>query len=129
MIKSKFVSFLSSYRCLAFLIGIAFGMVPAMTASANSPALVVIIVIDGLPQEQLVKYRDLYGPGGFRLLLEDGAWYGNAHHGHAVTLTAPGHASVLTGTYPYRNGIIANEWREAVAAWRAPPPVQPRRFC
>jgi predicted AlkP superfamily pyrophosphatase or phosphodiesterase len=110
MIKSKFVSFLSSYRCLAFLIGIAFGMVPAMTASANSPALVVIIVIDGLPQEQLVKYRDLYGPGGFRLLLEDGAWYGNAHHGHAVTLTAPGHASVLTGTYPYRNGIIANEW-------------------
>ena len=32
------------------------------------------------------------------------------HHGHAVTLTAPGHATVLTGTYPYRTGIIANEW-------------------
>ena len=78
--------------------------------AAAGPALVVVIVIDGLPQEQVVKYRDLYGPGGFKRLLEDGAWFGNAHHGHAVTLTGPGHATVLTGTYPYRHGIIANEW-------------------
>lgn len=78
--------------------------------AAAGPALVVVIVIDGLPQEQLVKYRDLYASGGLKRLLEDGAWFGNAHHGHAVTLTAPGHATVLTGTYPYRHGIIANEW-------------------
>ena len=61
--------------------------------AAGTPALVVVIVIDGLPQEQIVKYRDLYGPGGFQRLLTDGAWYGNAHHMHAVTLTAPGHAT------------------------------------
>ena len=78
--------------------------------AAGGPALVVVIVIDGLPQEQVVKYRDLYGKGGFQRLLEDGAWFGNGHHMHAVTLTAPGHATVLTGSYPYRNGIIANEW-------------------
>ncbi len=82
----------------------------AISAQAAAPALVVVIAIDGLPQEQLVKYRDLYGEGGFRRLLEDGAWYGNAHHMHAATLTAPGHATMLTGSYPYRNGIIANEW-------------------
>lgn len=81
-----------------------------IAAHAAGPALVVAIVIDGLPQEQVVKYRDLYGNGGFKRLLEDGAWYGNAHHLHAVTLTAPGHATMLTGSYPYRNGIIANEW-------------------
>jgi hypothetical protein len=46
--------------------------------------------IDGLPQEQVVKYRDLYGTGGFKRLLDEGAWFGNAHHMHAVTLTAPG---------------------------------------
>jgi predicted AlkP superfamily pyrophosphatase or phosphodiesterase len=79
-------------------------------ALAQRPALVVVLVVDGLPQEQLVKYRDLYGPGGFKRLLDDGAWYGNAHHMHAVTLTAPGHATMLTGSYPYKNGIIANEW-------------------
>lgn len=79
-------------------------------AAGNAPALVVAIVIDGLPQEQVLKYRDLYGAGGFKRLLEDGAWFGNAHHLHAVTLTAPGHATMLTGSYPYKNGIIANEW-------------------
>src|SRR5262245_37760021 len=78
--------------------------------AADRPALVVVLVIDGLPQEQLVKYSDLYGKGGFARLLEDGAWYQNGHHMHAVTLTAPGHATVLSGSYPYRNGIIANEW-------------------
>ena len=77
---------------------------------AARPALVVVVVIDGLPQEQVVKYRDLYGAGGFKRLLERGAWYGNGHHMHAATLTAPGHATVLSGSYPYRNGIIANEW-------------------
>ena len=79
-------------------------------AAANSPKLVVVIVIDGLPQEQVLKYRDQYGPGGFNLLLQKGAWFGNAHHAHAVTLTAPGHTAVLTGAYPYQSGIIANEW-------------------
>lgn len=81
-----------------------------VTAKAAGPALVVVVVIDGLPQEQVLKYRDLYGAGGFKRLLEDGAWFGNAHHMHAVTLTAPGHATMLTGSYPYKNGIIANEW-------------------
>ena len=57
-----------------------------------------MIVVDGLPQEQVLKYRDQYGAGGFNLLLQRGAWFGNAHHAHAVTLTAPGHAAVEAGT-------------------------------
>jgi predicted AlkP superfamily pyrophosphatase or phosphodiesterase len=84
----------------------------ALGARAERPALVAVIVIDGLPQEQLVKYRDLYGPGGFKRLLEEGAWFGNAHHMHAATLTGPGHATILTGAYPYRHGIIANAWTD-----------------
>jgi predicted AlkP superfamily pyrophosphatase or phosphodiesterase len=80
--------------------------------AAGGPALVLVLVIDGLPQEQLVKYRDLYGPGGFKRLLEEGAWFADAHHMHAATLTGPGHAAMLTGTYPYRHGIIANAWTD-----------------
>src|SRR5258708_13631130 len=85
-------------------------LVQAAIAAGNSPKLVVVIVVDGLPQDQVLKYRDQYGPGGFSLLLQKGAWFGNAHHAHAVTLTAPGHTAVLTGAYPYQSGIIANEW-------------------
>ncbi len=95
-------------RAAALLLGLLFSLL----AQAAGPALVVVLVIDGLPQEQVVKYRDLYGPGGFKRLLEEGAWFPDAHHRHAVTLTAPGHATVMTGTYPYRHGIIANEWTD-----------------
>jgi hypothetical protein len=95
---------------LKSFVGLLFALLFCVFAQAAGPALVVAIVIDGLPQEQVMKYRDLYGQGGFKRLLEEGAWYGNAHHMHAVTLTAPGHATMLTGSYPYRNGIIANEW-------------------
>ena len=97
---------------LVRLAALLFGLLFALLAQGASPSLVVVIVIDGLPQEQLVKYRDLYGAGGFQRLLNDGAWFADAHHRHAVTLTAPGHAAILTGTYPYRHGIIANEWTD-----------------
>jgi hypothetical protein len=97
-------------RIAAFLLSVLIALGVHAVHAAGGPALVVVLVVDGLPQEQLVKYRDLYGPGGFKRLLEDGAWYGNAHHMHAVTLTAPGHATMLSGSYSYRNGIIANDW-------------------
>jgi predicted AlkP superfamily pyrophosphatase or phosphodiesterase len=97
------------FAALLLLFACVFGRA---LAAADSPGLIVVIVIDGLPQEQVLKYRDLYGPGGFNLLLNQGAWFGNAHQAHAVTLTAPGHTAVLTGAYPYQSGIIANEWTD-----------------
>ena len=66
-------------RLAALLLSLVFALgVPAVHA-ADRPALVVVLVIDGLPQEQLLKYRDLYGPGGFKRLLEEGAWFADAH--------------------------------------------------
>jgi predicted AlkP superfamily pyrophosphatase or phosphodiesterase len=97
-------------RRLAALLVLFACLVQAAIAADNAPKLVVVIVVDGLPQEQVLKYRDQFGTGGFSLLLQRGAWFGNAHHAHAVTLTAPGHAAVLSGAYPYQSGIIANEW-------------------
>ncbi|MFZ6754387.1 alkaline phosphatase family protein [Undibacterium sp. Dicai25W] len=76
----------------------------------SKPKLVVVLVVDGLPQEQVMRYRDQYTQGGFRRLLEQGAWFSDAHQAHGVTVTAVGHAAVLTGAYPYQHGIIANEW-------------------
>jgi predicted AlkP superfamily pyrophosphatase or phosphodiesterase len=74
------------------------------------PKLVVVMVVDGLPQEQLQRYRNQFGQGGFRRLLDQGAWYGNAHQAHGVTVTAVGHAAILTGAYPSQHGIINNGW-------------------
>ncbi|MEO8135752.1 MAG: alkaline phosphatase family protein [Betaproteobacteria bacterium] len=87
------------------------GCVSLATSPAQKPRLVVFVAIDGLPQRQVVDYRDQLAPDGFRRFLDRGAWFADAHYRHANTQTAPGHATMLTGAYPHRTGIIANEWR------------------
>ncbi|MFC0133526.1 alkaline phosphatase [Massilia eurypsychrophila] len=74
------------------------------------PKLVVVLVVDGLPNEQVLRYRHQFGAGGFRRLLEQGASFNNAHQAHGITVTAVGHAAVLTGAYPYQHGIVGNGW-------------------
>lgn len=80
------------------------------TKPAAAPKLVVVMAVDGLPQEQVLRYRDQYGQGGFRRLLDQGAWYANAHQAHGTTVTAVGHTAILTGAYPNQHGIVANNW-------------------
>ena len=79
-------------------------------AVAHRPRLVVFLVVDGLPQRQVEALRDQLGPDGFARFLNRGAWFSNASYRHSFTVTAAGHAAMLTGAYPDRTGIIANEW-------------------
>lgn len=81
------------------------------TADAPKPRLVVFIAIDGLPQRQVVDYREQLGPDGIRRFLDRGTWFADAHYGYSFTVTGAGHATMLTGAYPHRTGIIGNEWR------------------
>ncbi|MDB5946219.1 MAG: alkaline phosphatase family protein [Ramlibacter sp.] len=84
----------------------------APATSAARPKLVVFLVVDGLPQRQITAYRDQLAPDGFARFLDRGAWFTQAHYAHAFTVTAAGHATMLTGAYPDRTGIIGNEWRD-----------------
>ncbi|MEJ6004975.1 alkaline phosphatase family protein [Paucibacter sp. AS339] len=83
------------------------------SAAAPAPKLIVFLVVDGLPMRQVLSYRDQLQPDGFKRFLDRGAWFANAHYGHGHTVTAAGHATMLTGAYPERTGIISNEWRDA----------------
>jgi predicted AlkP superfamily pyrophosphatase or phosphodiesterase len=85
----------------------------AQPAADQRPRLVVFIAIDGLPQRQVLDYRDQLAPDGFARFLERGSWFANAHYAHGFTVTCAGHATMLTGAYPHRSGIIGNEWRDA----------------
>jgi hypothetical protein len=82
------------------------------TPAGAKPRLVVFLVVDGLPQRQVVDYRDQLAPDGLARFLDRGAWFADAHYGHAFTVTAAGHATMLTGAYPHRTGIIGNDWRD-----------------
>jgi predicted AlkP superfamily pyrophosphatase or phosphodiesterase len=85
---------------------------PHSFASAYNghPKLVVIIVIDQFRGDYLERYRDQFGEGGFRLFLDRGADFTDCYYDYANTRTAPGHATLLTGTYSNGHGIVANEW-------------------
>jgi hypothetical protein len=69
-------------------------------------------VFDQMRADYLTRFHDQFGPGGFRRLMEHGAWFDNCHYPYALTLTGPGHASLLTGCSADRHGIIGNEWYE-----------------
>lgn len=74
------------------------------------PKLVVVIVIDQFRGDYLERYRDQFGDSGFRLLLDHGAYFTDCNYDYANTRTAPGHATLFTGTYSSGHGILANEW-------------------
>lgn len=94
--------------CLALFASSFSGLAEAQ--ATGRPALAVLIVIDGLPMRQITSLRDQLLPDGFRRFLDQGTWFAEAHYSHALTHTAPGHATIVTGAHPRTHGIIANEW-------------------
>lgn len=82
----------------------------AVAPAAEPPRLAVVIVIDQFRGDYLARFGPHFGEGGFRRLLANGVNFTNCHYRHAITLTAPGHATVLTGTTPDAHGVTANDW-------------------
>jgi len=79
------------------------------------PRLVVFLVVDGLPMRQVTGYREQLAPDGLARFLDRGTWFADAHYGHAFTVTAAGHATMLSGAYPHKSGIIGNDWRDPIS--------------
>ena len=98
----RFVTLLLLCACL---IGSAWG-----SAYNAHPKLVVVIVIDQFRGDYLERYREQFSDNGFLLLLDHGAYFADCEYDYANTRTAPGHATLFTGTYSNGHGIVANEW-------------------
>jgi arylsulfatase A-like enzyme len=71
------------------------------------PRLVVFVTIDQLRPDYLTRWHDQL-TGGLRMLADQGHFFVNAVHDHAITETAPGHASTMSGRFPYSTGIASN---------------------
>ena len=80
------------------------------SAYQASPKLVVILIIDQFRGDYLERYHDEFGPGGFRTFTDRGAYFPACYYDYANTRTAPGHATIGTGTYTSGHGIFSNEW-------------------
>jgi predicted AlkP superfamily pyrophosphatase or phosphodiesterase len=95
--------------CLVFGATSAWAQSPprADAPVATAPSLIVLITVDQFRADYLDRFA-LQLHGGLSRLAREGAWFTNAHHDHAITETAPGHATLLSGRFPRSTGIMAN---------------------
>ena len=74
------------------------------------PKLVIILVIDQFRGDYLERYRADFKGHGFRLFLDQGAYFPDCYYDYANTKTAPGHSTIGTGAYSDGHGIANNDW-------------------
>ena len=84
----------------------------AKTQNTERPKLVVGIVIDQMRWDYLHRYNRYAENGGFKRMMGQGYSCENTLISYAPTITAPGHASIYTGSVPAVHGIVGNVWIE-----------------
>ncbi len=82
---------------------------PAPPAAPAKPTLIVVVTIDQFRADYLSRLAPNFADNGFAKLKREGASF-TGHYGHYATYTGPGHALILSGSYPYVNGISTNKW-------------------
>lgn len=98
-----------SRRAILLAAAMTLGCVPAAPqAPASDVRLVVHLSVDQLRPDYLARWRDEL-TGGLGRLVREGVVYLMAEQDHAITETAPGHASMMSGRWPASTGIISND--------------------
>ena len=87
---------------------------PASLRTAQLPdgpdtRLILLVAVDQFRYDYLTRFRSEY-TDGIKRLLTNGAVFTNANLEHYPTVTAIGHATMLTGATPSVSGIIGNDW-------------------
>ncbi|TKG90472.1 alkaline phosphatase family protein [Puteibacter caeruleilacunae] len=82
----------------------------------NRPPLVVGIVVENMRTDYIQRYWDKFQEGGFKKLVESGSVCSDARIEQLVQKSAPGMATLFTGTNPSTHGIISNEWYNRMKA-------------
>lgn len=75
--------------------------------AAPPPKLVLFITIDAMRADYLSRWEAQL-TGGLGKLYRGGAFFTNGYQDHAITETAPGHASTMSGRFPVHTGIQMN---------------------
>jgi hypothetical protein len=80
----------------------------APAAPPVQPRLILVLTVDQLRPDYLSRWRAQW-TGGFRRMLDQGAVFLEGRQDHALTETAPGHSTLLSGRHPAKTGIATNE--------------------
>lgn len=75
---------------------------------AKPPRLTLFISVDALGSDLLQRNRSRF-KGGFSRLLNEGAVFPTARYEVIETVTSIGHATLATGAWPHRHGVVGNK--------------------
>ncbi len=82
-------------------------LLTSAVAVAKPPKLTLFISVDALGSDLFWRMKPRF-KAGFVTLSNQGAVFPTARYDYAETVTAAGHATLSTGTNPWRHGVVSN---------------------
>ena len=89
---------------------LAIAALAAFETQAAKPRLIVNIVVGSMRAEDLDRYADNFGEGGFRRLTDGGTRYTDSRYDCLQTTTPVSLATLATGAMPSTHGVIGHRW-------------------
>jgi len=99
--RNILVFFFLSFFCLSL---------SAQPSAVERPRLVIGIMVDGLQQKHIDLLWNYFDPNGFKKIIGQGANCRNVSYNIVSAGNASDIATVMTGTTPYYNGIVGNNF-------------------
>jgi hypothetical protein len=90
-----------------FLVTLTSGITGAVPPTPK-PRLIVVLTVDQMRGDYLGRFAAQWS-GGFGRIYRSGAVFPNALQDHALTQTAPGHSTLLSGREPAQTNIVFND--------------------
>jgi len=97
-------------------------------AQAEPPRLTVLIIAEQFRSDAIDRYADEYSENGLGRLLADGARFRRCRFDMLTTLAAPAAATLATGAWPSRHGIVGDSWYDPYTWLVADAAGDPQRF-
>lgn len=95
-------------RFAAFALVAAAVPLSAQQPPAKPIRLVLALTVDQLRPDYLERFGGEF-TGGLGRLLREGVYYPRGEQDHAITQTAPGHSTIMSGRSPASTGILSND--------------------
>ena len=99
-------------------LAIAILAVSTTSLYAESPRLIVNIIVGSMREGDLSRYEGNFTDKGFKRLMDGGMRYENAYYDYSYTSTAAGLHTLVTGAQPSVHGAIGEHWWSYVDASR-----------
>lgn len=96
-------------RIVISLLAVVAAMIP-MRGGAQTPKLVVNIVVSQMRYDYLVRFSHNLQSGGFRKFLSQGMVFADARYNYMQTSTPAGLATLSTGADPSVHGVVSENW-------------------